>query len=98
MLTRAEETRLAIRPVAVKVDHVVGLAFPVGLAEHLPELLERGRTQEVELVGLAVGRAQPAEELARHRAEGHVLLRPRPAEDQEDADLPLLPGWKLGRE
>ena len=40
---------------AVEVDHVVGLAFPVGLAERFSELLKRGRSQDIEVIGLTVG-------------------------------------------
>ena len=81
---------------AVEVDYVVRLTLSVRLAKRLPELLEGGRTQDVEVVGLAVGLAEPAEELARHGAERHIPVAPRPAEDQKDADLSFFLGRQAG--
>lgn len=93
-----ERTRLLdlqIGAVTVEVNHVIGLALPLRLPEHLPELLEGGRAQDVQVIGFAVRRAKPLDQPARHRAKRHVLFSPRPADDQKDADLFSFSGRQL---
>src|SRR5690606_33675302 len=64
---------IEIEPVAVEVDDVVRVAVAVRGAEHVAELLEGGRTQDVELKCLSSGGVEAFEQAARDGAERHIV-------------------------
>src|SRR5271165_756572 len=92
---RVLEEYLASQSVAVEMDHVERLALRLGRAQTLGQLFEGGWPQNFQMERLSRRISQPANQMARYRAERHSVVF-EAADRQQDANFASGGPWGVG--